>query len=301
MKIISLLLVFCMLFISGCKPTETENEVGAVNFERKPVRMARIKDALYYDTGGEWDSTAGRCGTMDTSLEKDVGEYEIPIRNGTANFDGADGAQLSGNDKYTIPIEDEGWMEFRKVDTDADINKYKYCYYIKGEIIAGEEEKEFVVLTNKQDFSFDDARNQLFTYEDYKTQEHILIPIKYGQVYDWGLDVSAENVTESGLTMVFNQSGGDVTGDLQTGGEFDIDVFKDERWQSVPKKEGTYNMWNLVAYMINKDGETKINVDWTWCCGELSPGKYRIGMNVRDFREPGDADIWTYYAEFEIE
>lgn len=305
MKIVSLLIALCMLFVSGCSPAEKLPGEDALEIysERKPIRMARIGDVLYYDTGAFWDSTLGRCGTMDTRLEKAASEYEIPTQNGTTNFGGADGAQLSGNDKYTIPIDGEGWAEFRRVDTDVDISKYKYCFYVRGKIIEDEDEKEFIALTNKADLDFGDVRKQLLNYESSKEPEHVIVPVKYGQVYDWGLEMEAQNVTPSGLTIVFNQSGGNAAGDLETGEEYRIDVFEDDRWESVSKalREGENFAWHMIAYMINKDGETRMDVDWTWLYGELAPGKYRIGKNVSDFKRAGDSDIWTYYAEFEIE
>ena len=41
-------------------------------------------------------------------------------------------------------------------------------------------------------------------------------------------------------------------------------------------------------------------VNWGGRYGTLPVGKYRIGKIITDFRQSGDFDNATYYAEFEI-
>ena len=41
--------------------------------------------------------------------------------------------------------------------------------------------------------------------------------VRYDKREDWGLELTADNVSSAGLTLLFNQSGGSPKGDLQTG------------------------------------------------------------------------------------
>ena len=42
---------------------------------------------------------------------------------------------------------------------------------------------------------------------------------------DWGITLSVKDVTDSGLTLVCTQSGGELTGELQTGSDYKLIVF----------------------------------------------------------------------------
>ena len=49
------------------------------------------------------------------------------------------------------------------------------------------------------------------------------------------------------------------------------------------------------------NAQTSEEVDWSGLYGELSPGRYRIGKEVMDFRGARDYDILNYYAEFSVD
>lgn len=116
---------------------------------------------------------------------------------------------------------------------------------------------------------------------------------------EWGLELSSENVTESGLTLVFTQSGGGKTGELQTGEWYSLDKNVDGEW--IPLETEPLDFaWNMVAYMIKENDITKLDVNWEWLYGILPSGKYRINKVVMDFRQTGDYDEKIYSAEFEV-
>ncbi len=118
---------------------------------------------------------------------------------------------------------------------------------------------------------------------------------------EWGLTLSAENVTESGMTIVFTQMNGKQTGELQTGDWYALFTEENGEWKDVPfAVDGVNIAWNAVAYIIPKGGERKMDVNWEWLYGKLAPGKYRINKEVMDFRESGDFDEKIYSLEFEI-
>lgn len=115
---------------------------------------------------------------------------------------------------------------------------------------------------------------------------------------NWGLTLSVKNVTESGLTLICIQSGGELTGEMQTGSDYKLIVLK-EAWEDVPTIIEDYG-WNTIAYMVPKEDSTEFEIDWEWLYGKLPAGTYRIIKGFTDFRESGDYNTETYWAEFEI-
>ena len=115
---------------------------------------------------------------------------------------------------------------------------------------------------------------------------------------NWGLTLSVKDVTESGLTLVCTQSGGELTGELQTGSDYHLIVL-DGAWKDVPTVIEEYG-WNTIAYLVPKEDSTEFEIDWEWLHGKLPAGTYRIIKGFTDFRESGDFDTETYWAEFEI-
>lgn len=115
---------------------------------------------------------------------------------------------------------------------------------------------------------------------------------------NWGLALSVKDVTESGLTLVCTQSGGELTGELQTGSDYKLIVLK-EAWEDVPTIIEEYG-WNMLAYMVAKDDVTEFEIDWKWLYGNLPAGTYRLVKDFTEFRETGDYDDFSYWVEFEI-
>ena len=116
---------------------------------------------------------------------------------------------------------------------------------------------------------------------------------------NWGLTLSVKDVTESGLTLVCTQSGGELTGELQTGSDYKLIVLK-EAWEDIPTIIEDYG-WTEEAYMIAKDDVTEFEYNWEWLYGKLPSGIYRMVKGFTQFRETGDYDDFTYWVEFEIE
>lgn len=116
--------------------------------------------------------------------------------------------------------------------------------------------------------------------------------------HDLGIQLSVTDISPTGLTLLFSQSGGEPTGRLQTGTQFFIEEQVNGDWQEVKSIEDI--VWTAEALVIEEDGYTTMSIDWSFIYGTLPNGKYRIGKDVDDFRASGDYDIYTYYAEFEI-
>ena len=78
----------------------------------------------------------------------------------------------------------------------------------------------------------------------------------------WGLVLAAEDVTATGLTLRFVQSGGEPSGELQTGSPYWLEQEETGEWTAVePLMEDV--AWDMMAYLISMDGETEMAVDWT--------------------------------------
>lgn len=118
-----------------------------------------------------------------------------------------------------------------------------------------------------------------------------------------GLTLLAEDVTPTGLTFVCRQSGGTVTGELDTGADYWLEVLEDGQWKDWSEATGYVVdvIYDDVALIINQEGESKWEFDWSNSYGTLPEGQYRIGKEFMDYRGPGDYDVYVGYAEFAID
>lgn len=121
---------------------------------------------------------------------------------------------------------------------------------------------------------------------------------------DWGLTLSVKNVTSTGLTLAVTQSGGNPTGELQTGEPYRLIVLVDGTWKTVeelPLPEGVDGRaWNSIAYLLPKGETREFEINWEWIFGELPSGTYRLIKEFMDFRETANYDTFEYWIEFEI-
>ncbi len=119
------------------------------------------------------------------------------------------------------------------------------------------------------------------------------------ELVNWGLILSVKDVTASGLTLVCTQSGGEPTGELQTGTEYRLMVLENEVWKEVPTIIENFG-WNSLAYLIPLEDSVEFEIDWQWLYGELPVGVYKIEKEFIDFKETGKYDTAVYEVEFEI-
>ena len=101
------------------------------------------------------------------------------------------------------------------------------------------------------------------------------------------------------MTIKCTQSGGEPTGELQTGSWYILETWTQEKGWHVDACYAEVS-WTEEAWLISKDNVTEWEVNWEWLYGTLSKGKYRIGKEIIDFRDVGDYDTQIYFAEFEI-
>lgn len=115
----------------------------------------------------------------------------------------------------------------------------------------------------------------------------------------WGIELYVEKASNTSLTLVCSQHGGEITGELQTGEKYWIEKWEDEKWVELQTPEKP--VWESTALSIKTEDLTSWNINWQDLYGELSQGQYRIGKEIDDLREAADYDEKTYYAEFTIQ
>ena len=123
----------------------------------------------------------------------------------------------------------------------------------------------------------------------------------YAHQDEWGVKLTAKDITSTGLTLVCQQQGGEAAGELQTGSPYALEKRVDGAWVDVEllPMEGELS-WTMEAWSIPMDNETEWVVNWQRLYGELAPGTYRICKSIMNYRAPGDYDERTFYAGFDI-
>lgn len=114
----------------------------------------------------------------------------------------------------------------------------------------------------------------------------------------WGVALTAENVTPTGLTIVCRQSGGENVAELLTGSFYVVQKREGTDWVDVQTECDV--MWTMEAWVIRKGTSTSWEVNWEGLYAKLTAGEYRIGKEIMNSRGPGDYDKEMVYAEFAI-
>lgn len=118
----------------------------------------------------------------------------------------------------------------------------------------------------------------------------------------WGIALTAEQVSATGLTLTCAQYGGQITGELSTGSYYALERSTVDGWQSVEQLPQENEVaWTSEAWIINQNSTVQWEIDWEWLYGPLPAGEYRIGKEFTDLRAPGDYDETIIYAQFRVE
>lgn len=121
----------------------------------------------------------------------------------------------------------------------------------------------------------------------------------------WGIRLRVADVTPTGLMLICEQSGGNPTGELQTGPMFWLErqvggVWKSVEWRQSREDTDVVYAFEDIAYILQKGSSRVWRIKWSHLYGDLPDGRYRIGKRITDFRGTGDYDMRSYYAEFEV-
>lgn len=317
-RVLPVSLIACCLLLTACNdasvgviggadgPTSiivsdnkhTKGQYGE-QIEKMSVRMFNADGELYYDSGIKSDIDA-RCGTLDGELKKKVKENEIPQKSGEANFD-AEGYQSATETTKEVCVGGE-WLVFKKYDDQPEnLKDFKYCFHIKGRLNNAEADSEIIVLSDNNDVTFNDVfepllSSQLSVNTDKKVSFNIIAPTD-----KWGLILYAEDVSTTGMKIKFDQFGGENVGELQTGAWFNLEKSVNETWVPVEANPQLEYAWNDVAYQINKNDITELNVEWDRIYGKLDNGYYRLTKEIMNIQEESLLDKNLYTVYFTIE
>ena len=88
---------------------------------------------------------------------------------------------------------------------------------------------------------------------------------------DWGITLEVQDVTPTGMTLKFTQSGGQQVGQLQT---------RNYILTSIDENKVPASGENVME--IAENGDTLYTLDWSDTCGALPSGAYQISIEVRD-------------------
>ena len=267
--------------------------------EKKPVRMFNVNGDLYYDSGLVSEMTP-RCGTMDGSLKKTVKENEIPLKSGEANFE-IEGYQGATSITKEVNIDGE-WVIFKKYDLyDHTLDSLKYCHYIKGHLNNAAVDSEIIVLSEKEEITFNDVYEPLLSSQLNAGEGNGKILHNRILTDKWGITLHAEDVTPKGMTLKIEQFGGNPSGTLEYGADYLLETTVNDEWQPVETVTGEPLVWNALAYSVKMNDISELNINWEYGYGELKPGYYRLKKEFMDFRATGDYDTETYEVYFNIE
>lgn len=173
---LSILFLLCCVFVSGCsskeaasieviggadEPTQISITSDKKQDDKKAVRMVRIDDEVYYDSGKE-SEIERRCGVMDGEITSAVDKFSIPTKNNQSNFDKEFSYQIGAENTIEVLIDDT-WMVFDKVKADKDISQYKYGFELKGTMPNAKGESKWIVFTNDKELTFEKASKCLYS------------------------------------------------------------------------------------------------------------------------------------------
>ena len=118
---------------------------------------------------------------------------------------------------------------------------------------------------------------------------------------DLGVTLTAKNVTSKGLTLVCEQSGVEVIGELFTGSAYTLSKYVDGEWKDVEYLKRDEEIATTdEAWIIPMEGSVEWSVDWEWLYGELPQGKYRLEKDVMNLTEPGKIETAMHFVEFDV-
>lgn len=187
------------------------------------------------------------------------------------------------------------------LDTNRESDLNGRCGVMDGEISSAVDGSEIPTQDNQSNFG--DGYEYQYVGENsidiYMNEKWIRFEKEITDA--WGIRLTASNVTDSKLTLVCEQSGGQPIGDLQTGSYYFLEKHVDNQWLPVEMLPSAHEVgWTDQAWIIPMNDTVQWDVDWAWLYGELPVGGYRIGKEIMGFRGSGNYDTSIYYANFEV-
>lgn len=271
--------------------TESSEEV-AVGGDLIPMVM--VEGELYLDTG--YESTAeARCGVMDGEITSTVDAAEQPTKDNESNFGTGYGYQYGSQEGLIEIYMNDKWRLFATEKALAS-----------SQMLIEQETSDEIISYNGKEYLKSELCDATLQWLRLSEQERMLssyMPPEF-MIFEetWGITLSAENITSTSATIKCTQSGGNPTGELDTGSWYILENWTQENgWMEMPYIINGEIAWTQEAWIILMNNTCEWEINWEWLYGTVPNGKYRIGKEITDFRATGDYDKAVYFVEFEIE
>ena len=164
---------------------------------------------------------------------------------------------------------------------------YKHRLMLTGTMPNAAGESFFAVLTDREDITFKDVSDRLFSSTIYPEEDRKFVLANLG-VYTPACDVqsakvlvSAVDADSSGVTVRFDQYDNTIKDELLTGEYFVLEKKAGDGWTE-PDPVISNAAFPAVGIVIQKGGITRKKYDWEWLYGKQDPGQYRIRVQVID-------------------
>lgn len=146
---------------------------------------------------------------------------------------------------------------------------------------------------------FSDWQEGIETYQkagDYDTSLNLGSESKKWDVSGWVVEISAENETNTGLTLICQELGNpDKSGTLSAGDGYWLELWNGSEY--IPMDGACAGSeWSPIV-----SGETlSWEINWESIYGKLESGSYRIGKNFVYTNTDGETENLAFYAKFRI-
>ena len=144
-----------------------------------------------------------------------------------------------------------------------------------------------------------DILNSSYTY----SKKTFMAFFNVGDTDNWGISLTAQDVTPEGMTLAITQRGGGIH-DLRFGVDFSLDRKNSKgEWEPVEQLPAGDSTDSIYTDVIPESTQT-VKIDWAKSYGinygSLPAGKYRLAKVFQDCPVNTTFAEQTYYAEFTI-
>ena len=98
---------------------------------------------------------------------------------------------------------------------------------------------------------------------------------------DWGITMTVSNPTSTGCRLDITKAGGHPTGLVQCGGDWYLQVLKEDGWYDMEMLIDNYAV-SSIAYIVSEECPRSWELNWEIRYGVLPPGTYRISKSMTD-------------------
>lgn len=116
----------------------------------------------------------------------------------------------------------------------------------------------------------------------------------------FGVTLIAKDVTPTGMTMIFKQSGFHINGILMSGAYYRLEKLEDQQWVPL-KRNPEADGWTAEGWAIFENDSMDREVNWKDLYGTLPPGRYRIIKGLSYVPDAGETQESECAVEFSIE